>query len=151
MTDPAGGLAPALVEIEEHVADAGWDQPPRLFALAESTDLAVREPALATRLGLDGSPGLTPVEQDGVPADRPLDDVLAGIVWPDGVVGAVVVVERIVLPPEAEDELPAEDAAAVSYAAEHPARTDVRLVAGVLRSGQRAAALRVRGHDELLS
>jgi len=143
-------LSAALVEIEAHVAASGWDQSPRLFALADSTDLATREPALAAQLGL-GQPhsglGLTPVEQEGVPADRPLDELLGGIVWPDTVVGAVVVVERIVLPAEAEEELAAAEGDAVRYAAEHRGRTDVRLVGGVLRDGSRQAVLRVRGHD----
>lgn len=149
MTDASTALfAMTLVEIEAHVGTDGWDQPPRLFALADSAELAVREPALAAQLGLDGRAGLTPVEQDAVPADRPLDDVLAGLEWPEGVVGSVVVVERIVLPPEVEDDLPDADADAVRYASEHPERTDVRLVAGVLRDGTRQAALRVRGHEE---
>jgi hypothetical protein len=141
-------LLAALVEIEANVAARGWDQPPRLFALADSADLAVREPALAAALGIDGRPGLTPIEQDGVPVDRALDDVLGAIMWPDAVVGAVVAVERIVLPPDAEDELPEDGAAAAHYASEHPARTDVRVVGGVLRDGTQHAVLRVRGHDE---
>ena len=43
------------VDLEKHVAEAGWDQPPRLFALVETVDLLRREPHLATELGLDGS------------------------------------------------------------------------------------------------
>jgi hypothetical protein len=140
-------LLAALVEIEAHVAAAGWDQPPRLFALADSTDLVAREPALAASLDIDTTSGLTPIEQEGVPTDRALDDVLNGLMWPEAVIGAAVVVERIVLPPEAEDDLPAAEGAALQYASEHPARTEIRLVGGVLRDGTRQAILRVRGHE----
>ena len=45
-------LIAVLLEIERHVAAAGFDQPPRLFALVSSADLASREPALAAQLGL---------------------------------------------------------------------------------------------------
>ena len=147
VTAPAH-LAQALVEIERHVGASGWDQPPRLFALADAADLLSREPALAEQLGLTVDSGLTPIEQEGVPVDRALEEVLGSIVWPDTVAGCAVVVERIVLPPEAEDDLPASDADAVTFAASHSERTDVRLVGGVLRDGTSTAVLRVRGHEE---
>ncbi len=147
VTAPAP-LSRALVEIEHHVGTSGWDQPPRLFALAEAADLLAREPALAAQLGITADSGLTPIEQEGVPADRALEGVLGDIVWPASVAGCAVVVERIVLPPEAEDDLPDADADAVTFAATHADRTDVRLVGGVLRDGTQAAVLRVRGHEE---
>ena len=142
-------LGRALAEIERHVADDGWDQSPRLYALAPTSDLVGREPALADKLGIDPAaiPGgqLTPVEQE-LP-DRSLEDVLATIAWPSTVVGCALVVERIVLPPRAEDDLPDSPDEAASWAREHPDRADVRLVVGVLRDGTRSSVLRVRGHE----
>ena len=38
------GLATAVLEIERHAAEAGWDQPARLFALVETARLVAREP-----------------------------------------------------------------------------------------------------------
>jgi hypothetical protein len=143
-------LGQALAEIERHVADEGWDQPPRLYALAATDELAEREPELADQLGLDpdsSTPGqLTPVEQE-LP-DRSLEDLLATITWPPTVVGCAVAVERIVLPPGTEDAMPSELAEAARWAAGHPDRSEVRLVVGVLRDGTRSSVLRVRGHDD---
>src|SRR5215213_3638876 len=39
-------------EVEEHVAEAGWDQPPHLFALVDTAQLLRAEPQLATTMGL---------------------------------------------------------------------------------------------------
>jgi hypothetical protein len=52
------------------------------------------------------------------------------------------------LPPSEESELPADEQEALRWVAEHPAREEVRLVVAVLRDGSRAAALRMRSHDE---
>jgi hypothetical protein len=146
--EASAGLPETVVEIERHVATAGWDQPPRLYALADTGDVLAREPALAERLGLgpDGA-GLTPVEQEDLPRDRPLDEVLASIVWPPSVSGCALAVERIVLPPNAEEGMPDEDDLAAEWAASHPDRADVRIVLGVLRDGSRSCVLRVRGHE----
>ena len=152
--DPA--LRSAVREIEAHVAESGWDQPARLYALVPTTDLVSREPRLAAAMGLDtdadvDSGALTPVEQDDVPPDQQLEAVLGGIMWPAEVFGAAAVVERLVLPPEADAGLPAEPEAAERYAAEHPDRQEVRIVAGATRSGSTYCALRMRAHDDALS
>ncbi len=47
-------LRAAVREIEPHAAEAGWDQPARLYALVPTSDLLAREPALAAAMGLDG-------------------------------------------------------------------------------------------------
>ncbi len=146
----SSALGSVLTEIEEHVAADGWDQPPRLFALADTADLVVHEPALAAALGLPGDAvGLTPVEQDPIPEDRPLDETLATIAWPAEVVGAALVLERVVLPPEAEGDVPADGDVRAAVAA-HPLRRDVRMAVVVLRDGQRWARLhfRARPQDE---
>ncbi len=141
-------LAESVLEIEQHVAEAGWDQPPRLFALVETAALLDREPALVERLGEEPLPGhLTGVEQEGVPADAPLEEFLAGIAWPAEVAGTALVVERVMLPAGAETHLPGSDADAMRWAAEHPERQEVRLTVGVLRDGSTECALRFRRHD----
>lgn len=144
-------LRSAVREIEKHAADAGWDQPARLYALVPTADLVAREPALAAAMGLDESTAagaLTPVEQDQMPADRSLEQVLGGIMWPAEVYGCAAVVERLVLPPAADDEMPEDAAAAARYAAEHPERQEVRIVAGATRDGSTYCALRMRAHDD---
>lgn len=147
--DPAPPLARAVAEIERHVADDGWDQAPRLFALAPTADLLSREPALVDQLGLGGQEPapdqLTPIEQE-LPL-RQLEDVLGTVAWPSTVVGCALALERIVLPPAAEESMPAAAPEAAAWAARHPDRADVRIVVAVLRDGARSSVLRVRGHD----
>jgi hypothetical protein len=146
-------LREAVREIEAHAAGAGWDQPARLYALVPTSDLLVREPALAAAMGLDVSAAdtLTAVEQDDVSADTPLETVLEEIMWPAEVFGCAAVVERLVLPPTADEQLPEDPAAAERFAAEHPHREEVRIVAGATRAGSTYCALRMRAHDDPLS
>lgn len=141
-------LATAVLEIESHVADRGWDQPARLFALVDSSALAEHEPGLAQEMGLDDSSTAYTAVEDDLPADRVLEDVLQSIAWPPTVLGCAAVVERLMLPPEAEAALPDEPAEAERYAREHPDRQEVRIVAGVTRAGAAYCALRMRSHDE---
>ena len=148
----ASPLAAAVREIEGHVAELGWDQPPQLFALVETALLAGREPELAETLGLTGDDdSLTPVAQEFDAAGQPFEDLLAGVSWPAGVTGCAVVVERLVLPPGAEDALPDEPGAAVEAAGGHPDRQEVRIVAAATRAGATYCALRLRAHDDSLS
>ena len=148
-TDPA--LAAAVLEIEGHVAENGWDQPARLYALVETARLVAREPALAAAMGLDSSAAagsLTPVEQDQLSPDRPLEQVLESITWPEGVAGCAAVVERLVLPPGVDEEIPEDATDAEAFAREHPDRQEVRIVAGATRAGATYCALRLRAHDD---
>lgn len=148
--DVPSALVRAVAEIEQHVRADGWDQPARLYALAQTSDLMAREPELAARLGPDQqrqpADSLTPIEQDV--AGRPIEELLPSITWPDGVTGCALALERIILPPGAEADMPADDAAATTWAQQHPARSDVRVVVGVLRDGGRTSVLRVRGHED---
>ena len=144
-------LQAVVRELEAHAADEGWDRPERLFALVDTADLVSREPQLAEALGLDGDAevrGLTPVEQEPLPAGANLEDVLAEIVWPSEVAGCAAIAERLVLPPEADEHMPDDPAEAQAYAADHPAREEVRIVAAALRGGASACALRLRSHDD---
>jgi hypothetical protein len=141
----------AVREIEAYAAEAGWDQPARLFALVPTADLLQREPGLAEALGVDeetAAESLTPVEQEPVPADQDVEDVLARIMWPAEVFGCAAVVERLVLPPSVDGELPEDPEAAQEFAAEHPDRQEVRIVAAATRDGTTYCALRLRSHDD---
>ena len=54
----------------------------------------------------------------------------------------------LVLPPGADGELPEDPVAAGEYAAAHPDRQEVRIVAGATRGGSTYCALRMRAHDD---
>ena len=138
------------LDLEQHSAAAGWDQPARLFALVETADLLRREPQLAADLGLgDGGPGdLTPIDQGDLPEHSTLDELLAGIVWPAEVLGTAITVERLMVPPGVEQGMPQREDEALRWLAEHPERQEVRLVVAVLRDGSRSCALRMRAHDD---
>lgn len=147
--DPA--LASAVLEIEKHLAPDGWDQPARLYALVETSRLLDEQPELARAIGLDETAergSLTPVEQEQLQQDVPLEQVLESIVWPPSVVGCAAVVERLVLPPGADDQIPEDPRSAEQFALEHPDRQEVRIVAGATRHGATYCALRMRAHDE---
>lgn len=146
-------LARAVREIEAHAHAAGWDQPPQLYALVPTDELLAREPALAAQLGLDAAAAagdITPVQQEQLPYDRSLEETLSQIMWPPEVTGCAAVLERVTLPPEAEEDMPAEPADAQEYAASHPDRHEVRMVAGVSRDGNQHCVLRVRTHEGAL-
>lgn len=144
-------LASAVVEVEAHAHEAGWDAPPRLYALVLAADLVRREPALAERLGLDAATAtLTPIEQEPLPTDRRLEETLHTISWPSEVAGCAAVLERLTLPPRAEAGVPDDPVLAQEYAADHPDRQDVRIAVGVARDGTHHCVLRVRTHDGAL-
>jgi hypothetical protein len=152
-------LTRAVLEIDSYVAGLGWDRPARLFALVDTAQLRSQEPSLADRIGLEASQpeplggSFTPVEQEELPADAALDEFLATIAWPDAVAGCALTVERLMLPPAAERDIPAElqgeeNAAELSrWVAEHPDRQEVRMTVAVLRDGEREAAIRLRAKD----
>ena len=153
-TLPPDALSRAVVEIEKHVSSAGWDQPAQLFALVPTDELLRAEPQLAAELGAeDASQPLTPVAQGELPGgleDEHLADALARIEWPDGVTGCAVAIERIVLPASVEAGLSSveSDAELARMAGSDPRRHEVRMVAAVLREGDRFGAVRLRSHDE---
>lgn len=147
----SNALEAALREVESHAASEGWDQQARLYALVPTVELLDREPRLAEAIE---SPEhlpeghLTPVEQE-IPADGPaLEQLLESVEWPEAVLGCAAVLERLVLPPDAEGALPDEDAAAAEFARDHPERQEVRIAAGALRGGAAYSVLRLRSHDD---
>lgn len=145
-------LTRAVLELDEYASRMGWDQPARLYALVDPAELRRHEPAVAEQLGLDGTGRvgtLTSVEQDELPGGTPLDEFLATIAWPDMVAGCAMVVERLMLPPDAEEQLPSgvSDADLAKWVAAHPERQEVRMTVAVLRDGARESALRLRQKD----
>jgi hypothetical protein len=147
--DPAPSVLLSVVgEVEGHVAEAGWDQPPQLFALVDTEELLRAEPQLAQTMGIvAGRPGsLTPIAQEPL-GEAALDEQLASLVFGPEVLGVVLTHEVVVLPPSAEEALAAHTDPA-GAAAEHPERREVRMAVGVLRDGSREAVLRLRGADE---
>ncbi|MDT0549184.1 MULTISPECIES: PPA1309 family protein [Streptomyces] len=151
----ANPLTRAVLEIDEYAAGLGWDRPARLFALVDTARLREQEPGLAAQLGLDEETDtteaatLTPIEQDELPAGTPLDEFLATIAWPDAVVGCALTVERLMLPPSAEDSVPQNlsEKQLAAWVAKHPDRQEVRMTVAVLRDGSREAAVRLREKD----
>lgn len=143
-----------VVELEQHVSAAGWDAPIRVFALVRTAGALERDTTLAQRLPAEvvaaasaDPEHLTAVEQEGLPEAESLHDLLGRLAWPDSVDGAAVVVERSVIPPEVESQMPADENEALTWLQAHPQRRDVRLAAATLRTGQHACALRARTHD----
>ncbi|MER6224562.1 PPA1309 family protein [Streptomyces sp. 900105755] len=148
----ANPLTRAVLEIDEYASGLGWDQPARLFALVDTARLRTQEPALAAQLGLEDESaptGLTPIEQDEVPTDKALDEFLGTIAWPDAVVGCALTVERLMLPPSAESQVPEglSEAKLAKWVAGHPERQEVRMTVAVLRDGGRDSAVRLREKD----
>lgn len=156
-TDQQEALLSALIELERHVGSAGWDAPPRLFALVQTDVFAAAEPALAAELGLrttaEGAApaALTAIEQeDFVPTGDLLGD-LAALEWPATVFGCALSAERTFLPAGQEGDLPEDPAAAAAYVAAHPARQDIRVVVGADRAGNvHGVARLVSAPNELL-
>nr|WP_028927573.1 PPA1309 family protein [Pseudonocardia acaciae] len=167
--DWSASLPAAAREVEDFLAETGWDQPPRLFALVPTAELLAAEPTLADQLPSSAT-GLTPVAQDPLGGEN-LAETLAGICWPDEVTGCALAQEIMVLPPEAEAELDRavaeagaangngngngnghgtgdEELAAIRAAQQHPERRDARLVVAVLRSGGYCCLMRLRGAGE---
>lgn len=148
----ADALTAALVEIEHHVGERGWDQPSRLFALVPTDELIAAEPSLATELGAreDGD-RLTPVEQEHFDQGGDVLETLLQIVWPEAVHGCALCTERTFLPAAVEAEIPEDPEAAADFVNNHPERQDVRVVVGVDRRGNSHGVARlVSQPDELL-
>ena len=146
-----------MAETEVHVAAFGWDQPVRVFALARTAEALRADPDLAEFLDASAVEEartdpelLTVVEQEGLPAAADLEHLLAQLAWPESVHGAAISVERLVLPPAAQEEADAITDATerLAFLQARPDREDIRMVVGVLRSGESWCALRSRAHDD---
>ncbi|MFI8960937.1 PPA1309 family protein [Streptomyces sp. NPDC053493] len=148
----ASPLTRAVLEIDEYASGLGWDRPARLFALVDTARLRAQAPSLGGRLGAtgdDAATAYTPIEQEELPAGKPLDEFLGTIAWPDAVAGCALTVERLMLPPSAEAAVPKglDEAGLSKWVARHPDRQEVRMTVAVLRDGAREAAIRLREKD----
>ncbi|NLE82728.1 MAG: hypothetical protein GX610_24770 [Rhodococcus sp.] len=160
--NPTDTLARCVREVVEFVDARGWEQPPQMFALVPTEELAAAEPSLLDQLE-DGSE-LTPIEQEAFPDDigggsPALDEFLATTSWPESVVGCALTQEIVVLPPDAEADLDdalvplladrdAADEAARNAAREHPERKNGRLIAAVLRDGPSLCLLQLQPDED---
>ena len=151
LNDLSDALAAAVLDVERHVGRSGWDQPSRLFALVPTAGLLEAAPELATQLGADHPDDhLSSVEQDDFHGGLGLFEALAHLAWPTAVAGCVLSVERAFLPSQYESELPDDPALASDAVSSHPQRQELRLVTGVLRTGERHAVARVRSDPSQL-
>ena len=144
-------LIACLMDVERHVSSAGWDQPTRLFALVTTSTLLEVEPQLRGRVPETAPDALTAIEQDEFTATDNLFERLNSIFWPETVEGCAIALERAVLPPQFEADLPEDPDEAADFVAKHPNKTDVRVVVGVLRDGTKHGLARlVSDPDDLL-
>ena len=151
LNDLNDALAAAVLDVERHVGRSGWDQQSRLFALVPTAELLEAAPELAAQLGADHPEGhLSSVEQDDFHGGLGLFEALAHLAWPATVAGCVLCVERAFLPSQYESELPDDPAQASDAVSSHPQRQELRLVTGVLRTGERHAVARVRSDPSQL-
>ena len=147
----AQALARAVAETETHVAAHGWDQPVRAAeALEADPDVAGLLDTATVEEARTNPELLMVVEQEGLPPATDLEHLLAQLAWPDSVHGAAISVERLVLPPAAQEEAEAITDAAerLAFLQERSDREDIRIVVGVLRGGQSWCVLRSRSHDD---
>lgn len=112
---------------------AGWDQPARLFALVPTTARSRSEPALADQLTVTGPDALSSIEQDGFHPGTDLMTALSQICWPPTVAGCALSTERSSLPYRGRTGHPRQSELA-EFAAQHPQRQDLRVVAGCVRA-----------------
>ncbi|WP_242491674.1 PPA1309 family protein [Actinomyces minihominis] len=149
----SAALRKVTEEIEAGAARLGWDRPPAVYALVPTRQLLetpdIPEDVLNDlREAWDGtSEHLSAILQDSIPNDE-LEETLPKLAWPETVFGSALTVERIIVPPEVEDEAPEDPEAALEFISSHPARTDVRLTIGVTRDGDSWCAVRARTFDD---
>lgn len=145
-------LANVVVDIERSAARIGWDHAPSLYALVHTSQLLTQpdlpeDIAQQIRKGWDGSEEhLSAVIQEDL-REEDLEEVLGHLGWPEQVAGAAITVERLVVPPEVEDQAPEDPEEAIQFISNHPSRADVRLAVGALRTGESWCALRTKAFD----
>ena len=129
-------LTSAVVGTARHAASPDWGQPPRLYALTKKSRLSfLPREVLPPEVADVGPDSLIPIEQDALPEGDPAQ-VLTTIHWPPDVDGCVLVSELVIGPTDAQETAPRE--------------MEGRLTVGVLRGGQYACCLQLRGRNDLL-
>ena len=106
-------LAHVVIDIEKAASVVGWDHAPSLYALVH-TAMLLEQPDLpdelkdALRKEWDGTDEhLSAIIQEDFQGDD-LEEMLAHLAWPPSVVGAALIVERVIVPPEVEAQAPAD-------------------------------------------
>ncbi|WP_246007796.1 PPA1309 family protein [Gordonia oryzae] len=157
-------LGRSLRDALDFLVPNGPDHLPAVFALVPTPMLARMHPELVdpdddSRLSLLAEEPLArhPGDDGGTDVVEPyaaLEEFLATASWPEAVVGAAIVLEIVVLPPEAGLDLPeavtgaAPDAPRLRSAArDHPDARAARLAVGALRDGARLALLELVPDD----
>jgi TolA-binding protein len=148
VTDATHPLALAVLESESNRARDGWGKPPQLYALAAKASLIETAPDLADQIDAARKGSLIPIKQEPLPPGEPLE-VLAGVHWPDDVIGCVLVTELVVLPPETEGVAPRDPEELEQWAGREPGGQPARLAVGVSRNGDYACILRLKGDDSV--
>jgi hypothetical protein len=138
----------AMLEAESHVDGKGWGGPPQLYALTRRPATVTADHDLAAGTGDARPDELVPADQQPLP-DGDLIDALAGIHWPEDVVGCVLVAELTALTPRNEENTPFDPVAADQWASTHPDGRRARLIIGVARTGEHECGLRVKGEDDI--
>lgn len=145
-------LQKVTAEIEHGTAKLGWDRPPALYALVKTSTLLGQPdlpPDIAQQVRAEWDGGdnhLSAILQEQMPEDN-IEEMLPRLAWPEDVLGAVVCVERVIVPPEVEQQAPDDEDAAIEFISNHPQRTEVRLVVSALRSGETWSMIRARDFD----
>lgn len=146
------GLTQAVHEIEQAASALGWDHASTVYALVPTAELLALEELPADmrehlESNWDGTEtALTAVIQEDLPGED-LEETLAQLGWPESVAGVAVATERVMVPPAVQEQAPEDPVEAVEFFANHPDRDEVRIVAGVLRTGESWCAVRARSHD----
>lgn len=129
-------LEDTVRELDQHVADGGWDQPARLFAIVPTADLATDHPELVSA---DNAGRFTFVEQDAPLDNENLIVSLEQISWPAQIMGAALAIERLIsLQPD--DEVDPD---------EQSQTQELRVIALVMRDGRNVNAIRQRSFDDV--
>lgn len=148
MPDPRAlspqALNRAVREAVDFVHAEGWDAAPTLFALVPTELVA---DALDPEL-LDESP-LTVVVQEELPegidgGSPELSDFIARTTWPEGVIGAVLSQEVLIVAPEDADAVEGLSLEELRASAGGGAARQARLITGVLDDGPAVTLIQPR-------
>jgi hypothetical protein len=141
----------ATREAVDFVHAEGWDAPPTLFALVPTELVAdALDPDL-----LDESP-LTVVVQEELPegidgGSPELSDFIARTTWPEGVIGAVLSQEILIVAPEDAESVEGLSLEEVRASAGSGAARQARLITGVLDDGPSLTLIQPRPTDAELA
>lgn len=130
-------LHDVIRELDEHIANSGWDQPVQLFAIVSGDSVSEEQLAASDT---DESPQLL-FEPQGIDfSDGSIIDVLRTLGWDDAVQGLAIAAERII----SVENQDVSDLEHDSYSTTQ----EIRVLAIALRTGETMNAIRYRSHDE---